>query len=270
MIKAKEMLESGQLTAAISEMTQAIKAKPADVTYRLFFWELLCFAGDYERAGKQLEVAGHLDDKMRAGIQVYIDVMGAEKKRRGVFAQGHLPDFLAARPEFASLYLEAWTMRREKLPAKAKALLAGALDLQAPISGQVDGKSFQGFEDSDLFLGPFLEIMLKDRYIWLPFTEIRRIQLAKPTQLRDLLWIRALVETHSGSSGEVFVPALYPGSSEHPEDAVKLGRITDWVDLGEGLAQGAGQRMFAIDDEERAMLEVNDISFNSDHEQERA
>jgi type VI secretion system protein ImpE len=61
----------------------------------------------------------------------------------------------------------------------------------------------------------------------------------------------------------VFLPVLYPGSSEHPNDMVRLGRMTDWKAVGEGLALGIGQRLFLADDEERAMLEVREVAFEA-------
>jgi len=126
----------------------------------------------------------------------------------------------------------------------------------------VDGRPFEEFEDSDLFIGPFLELFVRDRYVWLPFEEIRSIQVGKPRHLRDLIWTQAKLEGIAGDIGEVLLPVLYPGTSSHSNESIKLGRMTDWVDIGEGLARGVGQRLFMIDGEERAMLQLNAINFN--------
>ena len=57
--------------------------------------------------------------------------------------------------------------------------------------GRVDGQSFQWIADADSRLGPMLEVIIADRYFWVPFCRIRRIALEKPTDLRDLVWLPA-------------------------------------------------------------------------------
>jgi type VI secretion system protein ImpE len=55
------------------------------------------------------------------------------------------------------------------------------------------------------------------------------------------------------------VPVLYAGSEKDENEQVRLGRITEWVNLGEGLAGGVGQRTFIIDDGERSLLEIREL-----------
>ncbi len=261
MTTGKELLDQGQLSAAIEKVTQDVKSKPADASSRIFLFELLCFAGELDRAEKQLDVVGHQSIEMQVGVGQYGHVLAAERMRRKVFSDGTLPSFLTVPPEYAALHLEALGMQREQQPAKARELLEKSLSMQPSLAGQADGRAFEEFEDSDLFLGPFLELFVNDRYGWLPLEEIRRIEIDKPKHLRDLIWIHAKVEVRAGELGEVVLPVLYPGSDKNPNDAVKLGRMTDWINVGEGLARGAGQRLFMIDGEERAMLEMSEINF---------
>ena len=54
--EAKGLLDAGNLTAAIEAATREVKAHPADVAARTFLFELLLFAGEWERALKQLDV----------------------------------------------------------------------------------------------------------------------------------------------------------------------------------------------------------------------
>jgi len=137
------------------------------------------------------------------------------------------------------------------------------MELVPQISGKADGKAFDEFEDSNIFTGPFLEIMAGENYSWLPFEEIKQIELGKPEQLRDLIWARANVELRGGKLGEVFVPVLYPCTSDDQDDSVKLGRITKWIEMGSGLTRGAGQRLFLAGGQEKAILEIAEISFES-------
>jgi type VI secretion system protein ImpE len=261
MTTAKELLEKGKLSEAIAQVTQEVKTRPADVAPRIFLFELLCFAGDFDRAEKQLDVIGHQSEEMRIGSIIYREVLAAERARRAVFAQDATPSFLTAPPDYAAPYLEAVKQRRSGAGDKARVLIEKAMEAVPPLSGSADGTAFDDFGDSDPFLGPFLELLVNEKYAWLPFEQIRRIEIQKPAQLRDLIWARAKLEARGGDLGEVFIPVLYPASSEHGEDAVKLGRATDWVDTGGGLARGVGQKLFLVGGVERAILELTEITF---------
>ncbi len=61
------------------------------------------------------------------------------------------------------------------------------------------------------------------------------------------------------TAGNVFVPALYAGSHEHPEDQVKLGRMTDWKSSAGGPVLGAGLRTFLVDDNPVSLLECREL-----------
>ncbi len=263
MTKARESYQEGKLAVAIELQTGEVKARPADVSARIFLFELLCFAGSLDRAEKQLDVVGHQSAEMEIGAEIYRQVLAAERARRAVFTDGRLPDFLAAPPDYAPLHLEAISLQRENQPEKARTLLANALDMHPALAGEVDGQKFNEFEDSDLFLSPFLELIVNDKYAWLPFEQIQRIEIYRPTHLRDLVWARAKLEAWGGDLGEVFLPVLYPGTSDHDSEIVKLGRQTEWMELGAGLFRGAGQRLFVIDGSERVMLEIAEVSFDS-------
>ena len=51
-----------------------------------------------------------------------------------------------------------------------------------------------------------------------------------------------------GPEGDVFLPVLYPNSHENPDDAIKLGRMTDWKGGENGPVLGVGMRIFLFDD----------------------
>jgi len=266
MTTARELLREGKLSSAIEQQTEQVKSRPADVSERIFLFELLCFSGNFDRAEKQLDVIGHQSTEMQIGVEVYLQAITAERVRRSVFAEGRTPDFLTTPPDYVPLHLEALTMRREGQPGKARLLLEKALDQHKALPGELDGQRFGEFEDSDLFLSPFLELIVNDKYAWLPFEQIRRIEISKPVQLRDLLWAPAKLEARGGDLGQVLLPVLYPGSADHASEVVRLGRQTDWLDAGAGLFRGAGQRVFVIDGREKVMLEINEVIFDTSEE----
>ena len=54
---------------------------------------------------------------------------------------------------------------------------------------------------------------------------------------------------------------LYAGSELEVDDKVRLGRMTEWLDLGAGLVGGVGQKTFLVDDREVSILEVGELEF---------
>jgi type VI secretion system protein ImpE len=152
---------------------------------------------------------------------------------------------------------------RESKVADARALLMEAMEKQTDVSGKVDGQPFADFGDADPFLAPFLEVIVNGRYTWVPFVQIKRLAIEAPRRLRDLLWAEAALETISGPAGKVLLPVLYADSFRHPNEQVRLGRATEWEDIGENLVRGRGQRIFLADDDEKPMLQCRQVEFDA-------
>lgn len=262
-MKAKELLDAGHLSAAIEQLNQEVKSHPADSRLRTFLFELLCFAGDYQRAERQLDVIGQQEATAEVGIQVYRNVLVTESARRRLFSEGLRPSFLFDPPPYVHLHLEAVNCLREGNSTGAVELLEKSNSSRPGLKGRVDGQPFLEFRDGDDLIAPFLEVIVHNTYIWLPFEQIKHLEISVPKRLRDLLWIPATLESHLGPVGEVFLPVLYAGSSEHADDRVKLGRMTDWQAVAEELALGVGQHLFFIDGQDRGMLEIRDLEFEA-------
>lgn len=260
---AKDLFDHGKLSAAITQLNAEVKSHPADPRLRTFLFELLCFAGDYVRADRQLEVLARQGTSAEIGGQIYRKVLTAEQARLRLLSQSFSPHFLCPPPPYAARHLEAMNRLRENRPAEARVLLEQALEDCPGVRGALNGQPFADIQDSDVVLAPFLELIVQGEYTWLPFAQIKQLRMEAPKRLRDLLWIQGTLETFAGPRGEVFVPVLYPGSSLHSDEQVKLGRMTDWQPLGEGLSRGAGQRLLLVDDEERPILEVRELECES-------
>jgi type VI secretion system protein ImpE len=260
-MEAKELLDAGHLVAAIEQLGQEVKVHPTDTQRRTFLFELLCFAGEYDRARRQLDVLGHESTSREVGVQAYRNVLAAEEARRALFAQGVRPEFVETPPAYTRLHLEAVNRLRENRPGEARSSLDESARVRPVLQGRLDGQEFDGFRDADDVIGPFLEVFIHNRYTWFPFEALRRIEISAPRRLRDLLWVPATLESWNGSVGEAFLPVLYAGSSDHPDEQVRLGRMTDWKPAVDGLTLGAGQRIFLVSDEERSMLEVRTVEF---------
>ena len=260
MSQAKALFEAGRLDEAVEELLREVKANPNDISRRTFLFELSCFAGDWDRAERQLDVIGHQSEKAEAGVLVYRNLIRAERDRRRLLSDGLQPHFLAEPPSYVDLHLDAVNRLREGDAAQARRTLDLAEEERPAFKGAVNGRPFSDFRNYDDLLGPVLELFVQDKYTWLPFEQIVRLQIEEPKQLRDLLWVGAVIQTTSNQL-KAYLPTLYPGTSDHRNPLARLGRMTDWREVGEELYLGAGLHLFAVDGEEKPMLEVRSVVF---------
>ena len=57
------------------------------------------------------------------------------------------------------------------------------------------------------------------------------------------------------------LPGLYPGSSSSADDAIRLGRKTEWIGGDGGTVRGLGRKLFLVGDEARTLLELGEVKF---------
>ena len=262
MATAKELFDEGQLQEAIQVVSQEVKSKPSEMRPRIFLFELLCFAGEFDRAESQLDVIGHQSAQAELGVQVYRNNLNAERDRLRLFSDGFAPHFLAEQPVYVDLLLRAINQLRAGQNEEVRLLLDQAEEERPALSGELNGRQFLDFRDCDDLIASVLELIVHDKYTWVPFEQIKRLEISAPKQLRDLMWAPARVEGIDGTVGEVFIPALYARSSEHPNDQVKLGRMTDWTQVNEVLQLPAGLRLFIADGRDEAMFEARSVEFD--------
>ena len=229
---AEELFRAGKLDEAIASLGGELRSNPADVQRRTFLFELLCFAGEYERAGKQLDVLGSGSKQAGMGVLVYQAALHADRTRQEMFAGASYPR--AAAP---------------------------------PAGGTLNGRSFQSISDADPRIGARLEVFAAGQYLWIPFAHISSITLGAPQRLRDLLWTPAVVRTGAdfkgAELGEVLLPVLAPLSWQDPDATVRLGRVTEWVGLEDGTAVPLGQKLLLVDGEELPLLEVRELEITA-------
>ena len=235
-MNAQELYRVGRLGEAISALSAEVRDNPTDARRRTFLFELLCFAGEYSRADKQLEVLGQAGPTSEIGVMVYRSALYAERQRQDVFADKGPP---------------------------------AAAESAEPMRGGVfNGKAFQSLRDADPRVGARLELFAAGNYLLLPFEHVASIHILPPKRLRDLLWTPAAVRTTASFKGtelgEVLLPVLSPFSWRHGDDAVRLGRATLW-ESQEGYEEQipVGQKMWLVDDEEIPFLELRALEFDS-------
>lgn len=233
---AKELLRAGKLTDAIQSLTGELRDKPTDAKARTFLFELLCFGGEYDRAETHLEVLSDAGQPEAMGALVYRGVLHAERTRQQLFRTSEYPKPAGASP----------------VP---------------PALGTLNGRRFRSVVDADPRIGANLEVFVGDTYLWIPFSLLASVEAAPPRRLRDLLWIPATVRparAYEGKElGEVLLPALGPFSGQHPDEAVRLGRVTTWEEDESGQEIPIGQKLLLVDGEEFPILELRNLEFAS-------
>jgi len=227
-MNARQLFQAGRLDEAIDALGAEVRDNPTDAQRRAFLFELLCFAGQYDRAEKQLTVLGSGGQNAEMGALLYHAALHAERLRQDMFDKGTFP-----------------------------------ITSAKVVAGTINGQAFTTISDADPRIGPRLEIFAAGQYMWLPFEHVETVRAEAPKKLRDLLWAPAVVrpaKTFQGLElGEALLPAIAPLTWRHPDAAVRLGRVTEWRELPDGDQAPTGQKMLLVDDEEFPILELREL-----------
>jgi type VI secretion system protein ImpE len=263
-MNATEFLKAGELVQAIERARQDLRSRPLDAHGRMLLFELLGFAGQWDRAKSQLDALAELTgDPAARDLGLCRELLGAEVERERFLTTGSAPRFFIDPPAIATATLEAWGRLRNGDPAGAVERLEQAETGRLPQRGRLGQESFGEFRDSDDALAPVLEVFARGTYYWAPWEDIQYLDVPPPRCVRDLLWAPAKIALAQGILGKVYLPVLYPGSAGQADDLVRLGRKTSWVDAGCGLTRGAGLKTFLVDDALRTIFELQDLHFDA-------
>jgi type VI secretion system protein ImpE len=227
----QELYRTGRLREAITALGEELRKNPLDAKRRTFLFELLLFAGEYDRAEKQLEVLAGAGTDAAAGTLLYRSALYAERTRQDMFARNQTPA-LAARDQ---------------------------------VAGVCDGQPFHQFHDSDPRIGANLEVYMAGSYTWIPVAYLRKVEIEPPANLRDLMWARARVETtpefRLQELGEVLIPAICPLSSRHLDETVQLGRVTAWEEDPVHESVPFGAKMMMVDGADIPLLSIRRVEW---------
>lgn len=229
-MNAQQLYQAGRLDEAVQALGSALRSNPSDVRARTFLFELLCFAGQYDRAAKQLDVIADSSKEAGLGAMLYRSALHAERTRQEMFEDGG-------------------TVGGEGPPTA--------------LAGTLNGQPFSSLTDADPRIGARLEVFAAGQYTWVPFAQIADVRVEEPKQLRDLLWaparVRAAPKFKNFEFGEVLIPAIAPQSWRSEDWQVRLGREIDWIELPNGDEVPLGPKMLLVDDELIPILEVREL-----------
>ena len=161
-MNAAEKFEAGDLTGAVAAAVEEVRQKPMEPGPRWRLVEFLCFAGDLERADKQLDTLLTQFPKQSMTAVFYRQLLRAEKSRREVVAEGRLPEFLSQPSEAVQKCLHALVSLRAGEVAETAHRVAEAEALRKKTAGICDGVPFEDLRDVDDLFGPILEVVTAD------------------------------------------------------------------------------------------------------------
>lgn len=262
-MSARELYQSGQLTEAVAAAVGEVKKKPGDLGARAFLCELLCFAGDLERADKQLDTVGQQSPEAMVGVALTRQLIRAETARRQFFQEGRVPEVVDQPSPGLSKQFEASILLREGETARAAELLAEAEELRPKVSGACDGQAFDDWRDLDDLVGGAFEVLTSNgKYFWIPVETVETIEFKPMERPIDLLWRRVHMIVRGGPDGEVYLPTLYADTYLSEDDRLRLGRATEWTGEDAGVVRGIGLRTLLIGEQDRTLLELGEVEFN--------
>jgi type VI secretion system protein ImpE len=261
-VNARECYDAGRLNDALAASLAEVKSAPADLGRRGFLCELACFAGDLERADRQLDLLGDQDPQAALGVSLFRQLIRAEQARQQFYTEGRLPEFVAEATPVIKMHLEASILLRDGKPGEAAKLLAEAEGQRPKAGGACDGRPFTDFRDLDDLVAPVFEVLTSNgKYYWIPVERVESVEFRPPQRPRDLIWRRVHMVVRDGPDGEVYLPTLYAGTHAAAEDGLRLGRATDWTGGNGAPVRGMGQRTYLVGDEARTILELKELTF---------
>lgn len=262
-MNSEQLIKSGRLSEALTALQQEIRERPDDQRLRVFLFQIDCVLGRLDKALNQLQVISSLNAETLLMAQIFQPVIACELLRREVFAGKHTPIIFGQPMEWIGLLVQANELAARGEFAAAAPLRDQALEAAPATPGTLNGAPFEWIADADSRLGPMLEAIIDGKYYWVPFCRIKKVEIHKPSDLRDLVWAPAQFIWSNGGAAPGHIPCRYPNSEASADDALRLGRKTEWSAKAEGFNLGLGQRVLATDTDDYPLLECRTIELQS-------
>jgi type VI secretion system protein ImpE len=260
---AEETLRAGKLNDALAQLQDQVRVDPSNAKHRVFLFQLLAVLGQWERAMTQLDVLGEMDPGALAMVNAYREPLKCEILRAEVFAGRRTPMIFGEPEQWMALHVEGLKLTAQGHFGQARRLRDEAFEAAPATAGTIDGASFEWIADADARIGPMLEAIVNGRYYWIPFQCIRKVQIEKPEDLRDVVWTPGHFEWANGGEAVGMIPTRYPGSESHEDALIRMARKTEWEQRDEEIHFGLGQRMLATDQGEYPLIDIRAIELDT-------
>ncbi|MET0179542.1 MAG: type VI secretion system accessory protein TagJ [Novosphingobium sp.] len=261
MADADALLREGDVAGARGALTDIVRSRPSDPQARMFLFQLLAIAGEWDKARKALQALTQLEAEAQMLAMAYNQAIDGEELRARVFAGAAEMPLLANPEGWAAGVARGLTLFARGDEAGAVAARDAAFDVAPDMPCRLNGEPAEWIADGDSRFGPTLEVIVAGRYGLLPFDAVEKITSEGPRDLRDLVWYPVEIAMRSGQSLAAFLPTRYPGSERSTNGAEQLARVTRWDDAEWGQ-RGLGQRVWVRDDgEDCGVLSLRTLEF---------
>lgn len=261
--QAEALLKGGDPQGALAQLTQAVKAKPADARLRVFMAQLLAVLGQWSRAHTQLNVVADLLPAAGPMREMMGHALRCELLRAEVFAGKRAPMVFGHPDAWLAMLIESLLQAGQGDAALSADLARRAFDEAPAISGTLNGERFAWIADADSRLGPVLEAFVNGRYYWVPFSRLCKVSIELPQDLRDMVWLPAYLTFDNGGEVVAMIPTRYPQSQASEDPLIQLSRKTTWTELGADRYAGLGQRVLSTDLGDHDLLSVRLIELDT-------
>ena len=257
---ADQLLRDGDLDGARTALVETVRSNPADPRARMFLFQLLSVAGEWEKARTHLEALARISPEAQMLATVYSMAIKAEAQRVEIFAGSQKMPVI--RGGWAEGLADAIIHYANGRADEGQAARDAALDQAPDTPGDLDGKRFEWITDADARFGPAFEAIIQGRYGLIAFSEVASVKSEGPKDLRDTVWYPVQIAFREGQSVAALLPARYPGSELSSDLAMRMGRSTGWQ-AGAGSETGCGQHLLVMSGgEEAGLLELRSLVFD--------
>ncbi|MFT5301543.1 MAG: type VI secretion system protein ImpE [Mariniblastus sp.] len=275
MADSRTALQNGELGRCLDELKKEIRTAPTDAEKRVFLFQLYSVIGDWDKAQTQLDVCRDLSSKHSSMAQTYEQVLQCERLRSAVFKGTQSPTILGEPSQWIGLLQQALKLAAANDWSGFSSMQVDAFEQANATPGKIyleakdaqgepsEGIPFEWIADADMRFGPVLEVIVNGRYFWIPIENIESIEIEKPVDLRDLVWVPARFYWKNQGEAVGFIPTRYPGSEQSADDHVRLAKITSWEEPTEGVYIGSGMRTLSTDSQDFSIAEIRRIVFEN-------
>jgi type VI secretion system protein ImpE len=259
---ADELLRAGDLAGARAALVNTVKSQPSDEQARMFLFQLLALAGEWDKARTQLLSLAQLSPDAQMLAVAYGQAIDAEAVRAKVFAGEAKAEVLANAEGWAAGLPDAIQLLALGKTEEGLAARDAAFENAPDCPGSFNDTPFEWIADCDSRFGPAFEAIIGGRYGLVPFDAVEKITSDGVIDLRDLVWFPVQIWFKTGQSVAGMLPARYPGTQSSADSNEQLARATSWVETPWG-EQGQGQHLLMLDgDTDQGLLALKTLTFN--------
>jgi len=252
-------IRAGRLREALAGLETIVRRAPGRLELRVRLLQVLFLLGEWERARTQLQILPELgasDGELDLAASAFNALLDAELERQEVFAGTRTPLIFGEPSDWMARQAEAVRLFAGSQFGAAKALVEQVREDAPAVSGSLDGEPFAWIADADPRIGPVFEVYIEKRYFWIPFGRLRQVEVQPSGNLQDRVWIAAGMRLETGAVLQGYLPVRYPGSEREADGAVQSAAVSNWLEVGEQMSLGLGQRLLITDQTEKPVLRV--------------